>query len=165
MFSLDFTTLFVHCSTLALANDAVRETLVRALPMITAVDIERAVRLVDHKLISTEPNDSNTLLDLLAAFVSKVQSLAPSLLQDVKPFLFNLPGLQRVCRSTLSPPARSALLRLVTQAIDARQDTDRALILDFAEHWTSVLSSELQGLSDDQAGHFYTRIVFILINI
>lgn len=89
-----------------LANDAVRDALVNTLPTASPVDLERSFRLLDHQLVSIEPADCGPLLALLSALINKAQRVATTLLQNAKPFLFKLEGLQRICRSTLLTGAR-----------------------------------------------------------
>ena len=71
--------------------------------------VTRSLRLIDHRLASVKPSHPvyGDLIGLLAGIVIEVKNVAPTILQDVKRFLFSLEGVQRCCKASLPESARA----------------------------------------------------------
>ena len=82
-----------------------------ALPINAAVDVKQALRLVDHRLASTEPHEAGDLVLLLVDLTAKAKQMATAQLSDVKAFLLKLEGVQQICRSALPDSARAGMCR------------------------------------------------------
>ena len=99
----------MHGDVASFANNVVQEALVHAFPTSNAVDIKRALRLIDHRLRSMDLTKCNALIGLLTGAVRKIKTLASPHLHEVKQFLFKLDGVQHLCRSSLASTARTGM--------------------------------------------------------
>ncbi|GJE99428.1 ribosome 60S biogenesis N-terminal-domain-containing protein [Phanerochaete sordida] len=145
----DFTTLFMHADIATLASPPSRSALVQALPGANTVDAKWALRLVDHRLVSTEPSDAGDLLHLLSECVQKIMYFNNSALLDVLQFLFKLPGVQRIFRSALPASARPGLVEFLKQTVRSKDAAEQDLISEFTAYWDTALRQELITYSDD----------------
>ncbi len=110
---LDFSLLFFHSDDDTLADEKAKRILVESIftcdPSVVAVT--HALRLIDHRLVSSEQNESRRrdLLLLLAMVMSRLKSSDISDWKAVQQFVFQLECFRECTREPLSGPILQGL--------------------------------------------------------
>ncbi|PSR72606.1 hypothetical protein PHLCEN_2v11530 [Hermanssonia centrifuga] len=148
---LDFSLLFFHSDDDTLADEKTKRILVESIFICdpTVVAVTHAVRLIDHRLVSSEQNESRRrdLLLLLAMVMSRLKSSDISDRKAVQQFVFQLGCFRECTREPLSGPILQAFQDVIREILDPTDIAQKRLLSEFANPWALMLGGDLDSLT------------------